>query len=133
MPGPEAEALLGKATDAMSNALATYSGFSVGAALLGADGETYTGANVENPSLMMSECAERVALLKALSTGTRDFRAIAVFSSQRQYCFPCGSCRQMLYEFSPGVMVVLGGGEAGVRQYHLEELLPHAFNKDRPS
>ena len=116
----------------MSNALATYSGFSVGAALLGTDGKTYAGANVENPSLMMSECAERVALLGGLSTGSRDFKAIAVFSNQRQYCFPCGSCRQMLYEFSPGLVVVLGG-EEGVRQYPLEELLPHAFNKDRPS
>jgi cytidine deaminase len=127
----EAEALVRAAQKAVQNALAPYSGFRVGAALLSSNGRTYTGCNIENPSLMLTTCAERVALLKALSEGEREFRAIAVVSSEENPCFPCGTCRQMLTEYAPELEVYLLSG-SGTKTYRIKDLLPHAFRKEPP-
>ncbi len=110
-------------------ARAPYSGFKVGAALLDSDGNIYTGCNIENPSLMLSTCAERVALLKALSEGASEFKALAIVASDGRYCFPCGSCRQLLKEFAPALVVYLKS-EEGIQKYGVDELFPHPFEKE---
>ena len=94
-----------------------YSHFPVGAALLCEDGRVFTGCNVENAAFGSTICAERTALLKAISEGCREgWTAIAIAGTGEDYCWPCGACRQMLYEFAPelrggpGRRTVCGGG-----------------------
>ena len=95
-----------------------YSGFPVGAALLCADGTVFTGCNVENAAFGSTICAERTALLKAVSEGHReDWVAIAVAGRGADYCWPCGSCRQMLYEFAPDLRVLVARGTGNFRQF----------------
>ena len=86
--------LISYAKKAMGNAYAPYSGFSVGAALLSADGEVFTGCNVENSSFGATICAERCAVLKAVSEGCTSFTKIAIVSSSDDLTYPCGICRQ---------------------------------------
>jgi cytidine deaminase len=126
MTQEEMETLVEHAERAMENALADCSGFRVGAALMTAEGEIFTGCNIENPSLMLSFCAERAALIKALTEGRRSFRAMAVVSSAGGYCYPCGACRQMLKEFAPGLALFLKS-DGGIRRHSIDELLPHPF------
>ena len=105
-----------------------YSGFAVGAALLCADGAVFTGCNVENAAYGSTICAERTALVKAVSEGRRDgFAALANAGRSEDYCWPCGSCRQMLYEFAPGLRVLAARGDGDFQAAALEELLPHGF------
>jgi cytidine deaminase len=126
---PEAvRSLISSAERAMGHSRAPYSGFSVGAAILSSEGQTFTGCNIENPSLMLSSCAERTALLKAISEGVTQFKAIAIVASDGGYCYPCGSCRQLLHEFAPGLSVYLKSDE-GIRKCVIEDLLPHPFEK----
>ncbi len=125
---PEAvEGLMNKAEGAMEMAVATYSGLRVGAALLSTDGRVFTGCNIENPSLMLTICAERVALYKALSEGARTFSAIAVVCSEASPCRPCGTCRQALHEFCPGIAIYLRTA-SGIVRYTDGELLPYPFD-----
>ena len=94
--------LIEKALAARENAYAPYSNFMVGAALLGIDGNIYTGCNIENAAYPAGTCAERVALGKAVAAGQRKFVAIAIVggkSGKRVACFPCGICRQAISEF----------------------------------
>lgn len=122
----EYEALLAAADAARERAYAPYSGFSVGAALLAADGRIFTGCNIENAAYPLCICAERTAIAKAVSEGVRDFAAIAIVGGREDTdapCFPCGSCRQVLAEFcKPDLKIVLRGGI-----YTLADLLPHSF------
>lgn len=107
---------------------APYSRFPVGAALLCRDGTVFTGCNVENAAFGSTICAERTALLKAVSEGHRDDRTtIAIAGRGGDYCWPCGSCRQMLYEFAPGLRVLAARGDGDFQDAALEELLPHGF------
>lgn len=122
------ELLLTYAKKAMGNAYAPYSQFCVGAALLTTEGEIFTGCNVENASFGASICAERCAVLKAVSEGYTSFEKIAIVSSNGDYTYPCGICRQFLSEFMEDGFVVLEGKNGEVRQFALEELLPYAFN-----
>lgn len=124
----EIENLIKEAEGAKHHAIAPYSNFVVGASLITDKGKIYTGCNIENPSLMMSFCAERTALLKALTEGERAFKAIAIVSGNGEYCFPCGTCRQMLYEFGPDLVIYLSSSD-GTKSYSISELLPHAFRK----
>jgi cytidine deaminase len=126
MKSHEAERLLETARSALAHAVAPASGFRVGAALLDGDGRTHTGANIENPSLTLTLCAERVALAKALSEGIRSFSALAVVSSDGRPCYPCGSCRQILLEFAPELSILVAAA-GGVAEHRLAELLPHPF------
>lgn len=126
MTQEQIETLVASAGEALENALAPYSGFRVGAALMAADGSIFTGANIENPSLTLSFCAERAALVKALTEGHRSFKALAVVSAGGGYCYPCGACRQMLAEFAPGLRVFLASDE-GIKKYSVEEFLPYPF------
>ena len=106
-----------------------YSNFPVGAALLCADGTVFTGCNVENAAYGSTICAERTALLKAVSEGHRDdWQAIAVAGRGEDYCWPCGSCRQMLYEFSPDMTVLCVDQNREWVAVKLRDLLPLGFS-----
>ena len=121
------EKLIGLAKEAMMKAYAPYSGFYVGAALLCKDGSVFTGCNVENAAYGSCICAERTALVKAVSEGCRSFRRIAVVGNSADYCWPCGSCRQMLYEFAPDLEVLVANKDHEFVKYTLRQLLPHGF------
>jgi cytidine deaminase len=112
---------------AREQAYAPYSGFRVGAAILAEDGRSFTGANVENASYGLSMCAERTAMFHAAAEGVRKVVAVAVVASNEDPTWPCGACRQVLYEFGPDLTVV-SEGLAGRREEHpLSDLLPLAF------
>lgn len=106
-----------------------YSEFPVGAALECADGSVYTGCNVENAAYGSCICAERTALVKAVSEGHRDdFRRIAIVGNSADYCWPCGACRQMLYEFAPELTILVARGDHQFVTLDLsQDLLPHGF------
>lgn len=105
-----------------------YSKFPVGAALLCEDGTVFTGCNVENAAFGSTICAARTALLKAVSEGhCSDWTAIAIAGQGQDYCWPCGSCRQMLYEFAPHLRVLAARGDGDFQAVPLSELLPHGF------
>ena len=118
--------LLAAARQAQANAYAPYSNYRVGAALLTLSDVIYQGANIENAAYPDSICAERVAVFKAVSEGEKDFQAIAVVT--RDGGTPCGSCRQVLAEFSLETLVLVAN-EAGevLREGTVAELLPGAF------
>lgn len=107
-----------------------YSHFPVGAALEGADGSVYTGCNVENAAYGSCICAERTALVKAVSEGCRSFRRLAVVGNSTDFCWPCGACRQMLYEFAPGLEILAANKERKFVKYTLRQLLPQGFGPD---
>jgi cytidine deaminase len=130
MPSAEAlDRLLDSARAAMTHACCRYSCFPVGAALLASDGRVFTGVNVESSSSGGTICAERTALVKALSEGVRDFTAIAVATNAARPTMPCGICRQLLHDYAPGITVIAGA--SGARQVTtLAELLPHPFGAE---
>jgi cytidine deaminase len=123
------ESLIEAASAALRNAHAPYSGFRVGAAILAASGKTYTGCNIENSSLTLTVCAERVALLKCLSEGEKEFKALALVCEGSGGCYPCGSCRQMLFEFAPEIKLIIPA-RTGTRLIDIRELLPYPFVKE---
>lgn len=98
--------LMAEAERARETAYAPYSRFRVGAALLTRDGAIVHGCNVENASLGLTICAERNAIWKAVSAGTREFVAIAVTADRAADASPCGACRQVLHEFAPDAVVL---------------------------
>ena len=112
----------------MQYAHAPYSGYKVGAALLCEDGSVYGGCNVEGSSYGTTICAERTALVKAVSEGKKTFSILAVCSSGNDYCTPCGICRQMLHDFSPDMKVLCANNDGEYIEYTLTQLLPHAFS-----
>ena len=119
--------LIAAARAVQKNAHAPYSKFKVGAALLTKDGQVYTGVNVENASYGLTNCAERVAVGKAVSDGHRKFRALAVVAPSSRLS-PCGACRQVLGEFGECVVICADSRNSRkVKVYMLSELLPHAF------
>jgi cytidine deaminase len=113
------------ARQARRRAYAPYSKFPVGAAVLTADGTLYAGCNIECGSFGLSQCAERVAVHKAVSEGKRRILAIAIAGPDRRELPPCGGCRQVLREFGSPLVILAGPGKP--RVYRFEELLPHAF------
>lgn len=118
--------LIRQASDVRKNAYTPYSGYSVGAALLSASGQVFTGANVENAVYPLTMCAERNAVFKAVSEGEQSFQAIAVVT--RDGGTPCGSCRQVLSEFGLEIVVIVADNTGTVHQETtVAELLPHAF------
>lgn len=120
------EQLVAAAIAASQHAYIPYSRYAVGAALLAGDGTVYTGCNVESASFSPTICAERTALVKAVSEGQREFTAVAV--ATRDAGSPCGVCRQLLYEFSPSLRVILADLDGNLRlTTTLEDLLPHGF------
>ena len=125
--------LLAAAQAARLGAVAPYSNFQVGAALLTAQGRIITGANVESASYGLTCCAERVALFQALTQGERDFLAIAVVARLPGGAAPCGACRQLLSEYAPRAKVWVADADQlqRVRCFTVAKLLPHAFGEFR--
>jgi len=121
--------LVNTAIEASRNAYVPYSSYPVGAALRAADGTVYGGCNVENAAFSPTICAERTALVKAVSEGRRAFDTLAVVTHNGG--FPCGVCRQVLYEFAPDLRVIIADLEGQVlHDTRLADLLPHGFGPD---
>ncbi|XP_062511498.1 cytidine deaminase-like [Corticium candelabrum] len=115
--------------DAKLHAYCPYSHFRVGAALLTDDDRLFTGCNVENSSYGLSICAERTAIVKAVSEGCRKFKAIAVACDMREKTVtPCGACRQFLSEFGSDWTVVLTKPDLSYTCLSVSDLLPHHFS-----
>ncbi|MGE0788925.1 MAG: cytidine deaminase [Sandaracinaceae bacterium] len=128
-PAIDWSALEAEARAARERAYAPYSRYAVGAALLGADGKTYRGANIENASYGLCLCAERSALANALTAGVHEFAALVVLTKGPVPAAPCGMCRQVLSEFSRRLPIRCVT-DAGARlDTSIEELLPHAFDR----
>lgn len=125
---PDSDALVTAARAARERAIAPYSGFKVGAALLTRGGRTFGGCNVENASYGLTVCAERVALLKALSEGERDFVMIAVVADTASPTPPCGPCRQLLWEYCGDIPVVMANLTTVKGQHQMRDLLPLPFD-----
>lgn len=120
--------LIAKAKDALKYSYSPYSHFAVGAALLGIDGQVFTGCNIENASFGATNCAERTAIFKAVSEGIKDFSAIAVVCSGSQPAYPCGICRQVMSEFfNPDTRIIVEDGDR-LRTYTMTEILPESFS-----
>lgn len=119
--------LLNMAREASQNAYVPYSHFPVGAALECADGSVFTGCNVENAALGSTVCAERTAIVKAVSEGRRKFLRIAIFGEGENYCMPCGACRQVMAEFSDDMEVLCTRSGGRYVSYRLSQLMPHRF------
>ena len=110
-------------------ACAEFSKFKVGAALETADGTIITGCNIENATYGLTICAERVAMFKALSEGHRAFRRIAIVANTKAPTPPCGSCRQILWEFGGDLEVILANLRRETGRHQLADLLPQPFDK----
>jgi cytidine deaminase len=117
--------LIEVASNTRKNAYAPYSGYAVGAALLTAAGNVYGGCNVENAAYGVTMCAERTAVVKAISEGEREFDAIAVVTEDGGT--PCGECRQVLHEFGADIVVILADTHGHYTLTTVGELLPKAF------
>ena len=112
----------------LERAYCPYSRFPVGAALECTDGSVFTGCNIENAAYSPSICAERTAVAKAVSEGHRDdLVRLAVVGNSTEPCWPCGACRQMLYEFAPDLTLLVAGQDHSFVKLTLRELLPHGF------
>jgi len=122
------EALITAATQARENAHAAYSNFRVGAALRATSGRIFGGCNVENATYGLTVCAERVAILKAISEGERGFDAIAVVADTDALTAPCGACRQLIWEFCGDVPVILGNLKGKTEAIAMRDLFPTPFD-----
>ena len=125
------------AIDATNKSYSPYSGCKVGAALLTKEGKIYTGCNIENASYTPSVCAERTAISKAVSEGTRKILAVAVAGSPQgeiltQYAYPCGVCRQVMREFSEPdkLIVIVAKSQTEYRIHTLAQLFPESFGPE---
>ncbi len=122
------DSLVRRAWEARQRAHAPHSGFAVGAALEDAEGRIYTGCNIENATLSLTLCAERVALFKAISEGARHFRRIAVVAGAATLTPPCGSCRQLLWEFCGDLEIILANLQGEEESLRLKDLLPRPYD-----
>ena len=117
-----------KAMDMLQRSYIPYSHFAVGAALECTDGTVFTGCNIENATYTPTVCAERVAFFKAVSEGRRDFKRIAI-AGRKDYCVPCGVCRQVMREFcDDDFEVICLNGEGDAKHFRLKDLLPFSFS-----
>ena len=130
MAKPSKARLIAAALAAREMAVAPYSNFPVGAALLTNAGKIISGANVESASYGLTCCAERIALFKALTDGEKLFRAIAIVASFPNGPMPCGACRQLLAEYAPDALVWVADANKPktIREFTVRELLPEAFS-----
>lgn len=125
--------LMDRAVGMLQYSYIPYSHYSVGAALLTADGKIYTGCNIENAAYTPTNCAERTAFFKAVSEGQKDFTAIAIVGGKNRVaeddCTPCGVCRQVMEEFCDpdAFQIILGTSADNYRIWKLRELLPGGF------
>ncbi|MDD6235031.1 MAG: cytidine deaminase [Lachnospiraceae bacterium] len=123
--------LIDSAYAAMEKSYSPYSHFKVGAALVAEDGSIYTGCNIENASYGAAICAERTAMVKAVSEGHTSFKCIAIVSSSREKTLPCGICRQFLSEFaSEDAVVIMHDINEGIIEMPFSKIYPEPFSKD---
>jgi len=122
------QSLIETATAARTQSLAPFSHFLVGAALRTKDGKVFTGCNVESASYGLTVCAERVAIWKALSEGERDFTNLVIVADTEQLTPPCGTCRQIIWEFAKQATIVLANLRGQKEEVSIRELLPRAFD-----
>ncbi len=120
--------LLEKAYEAQKRALPSYSKFYVGAALETKEGEIILGCNIEVPSYSLTICAERTAIFKALSDGKREFIAMAIVGDSDDYCMPCGSCRQVIFDLCGDIDIIVANKKRESKILKMSELLPFAFS-----
>ena len=113
----------------LDRAYIPYSHFPVGAALECEDGYVATGCNIENASYGLAICAERTAAVKAVSEGHTKFKRIVIAGRSDDYCYPCGACRQFLYEFGPDMEVLCLNRAREVKRMLLRDLLPCGFDQ----
>lgn len=121
------EELVSKAKKARERAYAPYSKFKVGAAVRTSDGQIFTGFNIENSSYSVTICAERVALIRALTEGKRNISRIAVIADTEKPCPPCGVCRQFISEFASDIEVIMANLKGDTEIMNLDMLLPLQF------
>jgi cytidine deaminase len=122
-----AKALIKAVRKALKTAYAPYSKIAVGAALYCANGDIYTAGNIENCSYSLTMCAERIALFKAISEGSKDFQLLLVYSPQIDYIMPCGACLQVLKEFAPDIVIATMNKHNEFHFYPLKTLLANPF------
>jgi cytidine deaminase len=120
--------LIETAKSARLQSIAPFSGFLVGAAVKTDEGKVYTGCNVESASYGLTVCAERVAIWKALSEGERQFVELAIVADTEALTPPCGTCRQIIWEFAKNATIVLGNLRDETQIVSIRELLPRAFD-----
>lgn len=122
--------LLKIAIEAKQKSYSPYSNFRVGAALLAKNGEVYTGANIENASFGVTNCAERTAIFKAVSEGVRDFEKLAISVDSENIGYPCGLCLQVMTEFcDDDFCIIVSNKDGKFLEVTLKDLLPKAFRK----
>ena len=121
--------LIKSAFEAREKSYSPYSNFKVGAALLTREGKVFLGCNVENAGYTSTICAERTAIVKAVSEGYRDFIRIAIVGSE-DGTYPCGVCRQTMREFNKDLEIVIARSESDYEEYTLEEIFPNSFGPD---
>ena len=120
--------LMRLAVEMLDRAYVPYSHFPVGAAVECADGSVYTGCNVENAVYPAGICAERNAMFHAVAEGHTDFVRIVIAGRSKDYCVPCGICRQVMQEFAPELEVICLNGAGEAKTFTLKELLPYGFD-----
>jgi len=120
--------LIQRAIAARLKSVAPFSKFLVGAALRTKEGKVFTGCNVESASYGLTVCAERVAIWKALSEGERDFSELAIVADTEQLTPPCGTCRQIIWEFAKHARIVLANLRGAREEVDIAQLLPKAFD-----
>lgn len=120
--------LIQDAQKARLQSVAPFSNFLVGAAVRTSSGKVYTGCNIESASYGLTVCAERVAIWKALSEGERNFTELAVVADTETLTPPCGTCRQILWEFARGADIVFANLTGQSEVFHIADLLPRAFD-----
>jgi cytidine deaminase len=120
--------LIETAKTARLRSVAPFSSFLVGAALRTEDGKVFTGCNVESASYGLTVCAERVAIWKAVSEGERHFSELAIVADTETLTPPCGTCRQIIWEFAKNATIVLGNLSGETQIVSIRELLPRAFD-----
>jgi cytidine deaminase len=120
--------LIETAKAARLRSVAPFSSFLVGAALRTEDGKVFTGCNVESASYGLTVCAERVAIWKAVSEGERHFSELAIVADTETLTPPCGTCRQIIWEFAKNATIVLGNLSGETQIVSIRELLPRAFD-----
>lgn len=120
--------LIDAATSVREKAFAPYSNFKVGSAVEATGGEIFTGCNIESATYGLTMCAERVAIWKAVSEGETSFTRIAVVVDTEELTPPCGSCRQIIWEFCGDIPVTMANLRGKVETVRMSELLPRAFD-----
>jgi cytidine deaminase len=128
LSGESLQSLIEKATNARLQSVAPFSNFMVGAAVRTENGKVYTGCNVESASYGLTVCAERIAIWKALSEGERHFTGLAVVADTESLTPPCGTCRQIIWEFAKHATIVLANLRGQQETVSIKDLLPRAFD-----